>query len=173
MRRFTHFSRPIIVFAAILLLILLLYLVLSLVWRSDDPQYAPDITGVTADGTSLFSLSDNRGETGTVLIFFDPETGKAVELMQQLSTAVEGYEVDVVAVAVGAESVEGELALMEEQAVPVFSHTLFDLDGAMAEAYNISAAPITYFIDKNGLVQDVFISSISEKSLQKALASIA
>ena len=54
-----------------------------------------------------------------------------------------------------------------------FPHILFDLDGKMAETYNVHGTPVTYFIDKNGLIQDAFIASISEKSLRKALASLA
>ena len=91
---------------------MLIYMTVSFFWKGKEPQYAPDITGVTADGSSLYSLSDNRGKTGTVLIFFNHNTGKAVELMQQLSAVAPEYDADVMAVATGEGTVEEQLAVM-------------------------------------------------------------
>lgn len=173
MNRIPKAARPILVIAGVAIVFLISYFIISAVWKEDEPQYAYDITGVTADGETLYSLSDNYGSTGTVLIFFNHDTGKAIELMQQLSAAAPDYHVDVIAVATGEGTIEEQKAIMEENGITVFPHTLFDLDGEMAKTYNIHGTPITYFIDKNGLITEAFVASISEKSLHKCLAAIA
>ncbi len=168
------YGRSALIVGAVAMVFLAAYLIISALWIPKDPKPAPDLTGVTADGKTLYSLSDNRGKSGTVLLFFDTETPKALELMQQLSAAVPKYEtVDVVAVSVGKGSIEEQLSALKEQEITLFPHILFDTDGEMAKTYNIGNTPITYFIDKNGLIQDAYVASISEKSLEKALKSIA
>lgn len=174
MRSFFKMTRPVWVVLATALLFIGLFFLIRALWRDPAPQAAPDITGVTADGESLYSLSDNRGRCGTVLIFFDLSTGKARDLMLLLSETAPRYpKADVIAVSTGEGSVSEQVAAMREAGITVFPHTLFDLDGEMARIYNIHGTPITYFIDKNGLVQEAFVASISAKSLEKALSAIA
>ncbi len=165
--------RPFLVVLAVATVFLLTFFILSLFTGTDkDPSPAPDITGVTADGTSLYSLSDSLGKP-CALIFFDLETRHSQELMQTLIPAAEEKGVDVVAVCIDAENVEHGLARMEELEMPLAPHTLFDLDGQMAKTYNVTAGPVTYFIDKNGMIRSAYLATISEKSLEKALSSIA
>lgn len=172
MKNLPKYGRTAIVAAGVAIVFIVVYFIVSAIWKPKEPQYAPDITGVTADGQSLYSLADNFGKTGTVLVFFNHDTGKAIELMQQLTAAAPNYAVDVVAVATGKGSIEEQKAIMQQNNITIFPHTLFDLDGEMAKTYNVNGTPVTYFIDKNGIVVDAFIASISEKSLNKALASI-
>lgn len=162
-----------LIIALVMLLLIICVFVLPLVFRDKKSQPAIDITGVTADGQTQFTLSENEGKIGTVLIFFNHNTGKAIETMQMLSELAPNYNVDVVAVATGSGTIEEQLAIMKEHEITVFPHTLFDLEGKMAKAYNVKGTPVTYFIDKNGLVVDAFISTISEKSMKKNLSAIA
>lgn len=173
MSRLPKYARTLIIVAAVAIVFLISYFVISALWKEEEPQYAPDITGVTADGETLYSLSDNLGKSGTVLIFFNHDTGKAIELMQQLSTLAPEYAVDVIAVATGEGTIAEQVAIMEENGITVFPHTLFDLKGEMAATYNINATPITYFIDKNGQIIDAYVASISEKSMRKNMEAIA
>ena len=130
--------RPFLVVLAVATVFLLTFFILSLFAGKDkEPQPAPDITGVTADGTSLYSLSEGLGKP-CALIFFDLETRHSQELMQALIPAAAEKGVDVMAVCLDAESVEQGLARMEELEMPQAPHTLFDLDGEMAKAYNLS-----------------------------------
>lgn len=173
MSRLPRYARTLIIVAAVAVVFLISYFVISAVWKDEEPQYAPDITGVTADGETLFSLSDNLGNTGTVLVFFNHNTGKAIEVLQLLSQVAPDYAVDVVAVATGEGSIEEQLAIMKENGITVFPHTLFDLEGEMAATYNVKATPITYFIDKNGQITDAFVASVSERSMRKNMEAIA
>jgi len=42
---------------------------------------------------------------------------------------------------------------------------LLDEDGAVGEFYKVQTLPLTYFIDKDGVIQDVFVGILSEKML--------
>jgi peroxiredoxin len=168
------YGKTALIVAAVAVVFLAAYFVISALWQPKEPQPAPDVTGVTADGSSLYSLSENKGKSGTVLIFFNLNTGNAVETMEQLSRlSAEFPTVDVMAVSTGEGAIPEQLSAMKEHGITAFPHTLFDVDGEMAKTYNVHGTPVTYFIDKNGLVQDCFISVISEKSMRKALALIA
>lgn len=159
-----------IVLAVVLVFIISFFIISSL---TKEPAYAPDLTGVTADGKSLYSLSENLGKTGTLLIFFDHDTEKAVTAMQLISQVAPDYDVDVVAIATGKGTIEEQTAILREKNITLFPHTLFDLKGEMAKAYNVGETPILYFIDKNGMITDAYIANITEKSLRKELRAIA
>ena len=40
------------------------------------------------------------------------------------------------------------------------------------EKYNIGATPVTYFIDKDGYVVDVFVGAIRDSSIEKCIEKI-
>ncbi len=172
MKNIAKYGRTALIVLAVALIFLLSYLVISSVWKKQEHQYAPDITGVMADGKSLYSLSENLEKTGTLLIFFDLDTDKAVEVLQLISSVAPEYNIDVIAVSTGKGTIEEQTALLNEKGITVFPHTLFDPKGEMAKIYNITGTPVTYFIDKTGRITDAYIASISEKSLRKELAAI-
>ena len=171
MKKIWKYGRTTLVVLGVLLVFAISYLIVSSILNKNENRYAPDICGVTADKKS-YSLSDNLNKTGTLLIFFDCDTPKAVELMQSISKLAPSYNVDVMAVSTGEGTIEEQIALMKEKEITVFPHTLFDVDGEMAKTYNIKETPITYFIDKTGRICDAYVASISEKSLKKELAGI-
>lgn len=173
MKKTLKYGRTALIVVGVALVFLLSYLILSTVIKRSEPAYAPDITGVAADGKTLFSLSENLGKTGTLLIFFDQTTDKAISAMQLISKVAPDYEVDVVAVSTEKGTIEDQLVALKEQNVTVFPHTLFDLKGEMAKVYNITATPILYFIDKNGEITHAYIANITEKTLRKELSAIA
>ena len=171
MSRFWKALRPFIVILAIVALVLITYLVLNMILEHKDPQPALDITGVEYDETSLFSLSDNYGKTGTILLFFDPAVSQSTDLLADVFMANQ-KQADLLAVSVSKESFATQKQTITALGLDT-AHILFDTEGTMAQTYNITTTPITYFIDKNGLVQDAFIGPISAESLKKAIEEIA
>ena len=42
---------------------------------------------------------------------------------------------------------------------------LLDLDGAVSELYGARNLPVTYFIDKKGIIKDVFVGVMDKKTI--------
>lgn len=171
MSRFSKVARPGLVIAAVAFIFIITFAVVSLLWRDSKPRQAFDVTGVLSDGHSLYSLSDNYGKTGSVLLFFDIEDVTAAALMEEVAAIAPEYTADILAVSISRQPIDEQVQMLTEQGI-AFPHILFDPDGEAAETYNVRVAPVTYFIDKNGLVQQAFVGPISEKSLRKALAAL-
>lgn len=165
----SHTKRRIWIILGLVLICLAAYLLASLI-LGGKPQPAYNIIGPDQKGT-LHSLSDQFGRRGTVLLFFDTKTEKAIELLEQIAGLSGNYDVNVVTVAVNGdyEKQKKELARLK---LPEKILVLFDVEGEMAKTYNINSTPVTYFIDKNGMVQDVFLSSITDKSLKKSMDAL-
>lgn len=134
-----------------------------------EPQPAYDVSGVNYEG-KITSLSDHFNHQGTVLLFFDLQTPKAVELLEQVNKIAPNYDVAVMATLHGDDMEKKKQELEKLKIDP--SIIIFDTDGEMAKTYNISATPITYFIDKNGNIVDAFVASISDETLKEAFESI-
>jgi len=49
---------------------------------------------------------------------------------------------------------------------------LLDQNGQVGESYNIKTLPITYFLDKDGIIKDIFIGALSEKMLVDKIEKI-
>jgi peroxiredoxin len=49
---------------------------------------------------------------------------------------------------------------------------LLDIDGAISDAYRVFGIPMSFFIDRNGLVKDSFIGMLTQEDLSKKLAMI-
>ena len=166
--KLTKNSRRILIILGVAIIFLISYLLASL-FLGSKPQPALDITGPDGEGV-LHSLSDHFGKEPSVLLFFDTETEKATELLNQLIALKKDYDFALVAVATGENLNEQKAALKEMDIDPAL--ILFDVEGEMAETYNVNATPVTYFIDKNGIVQEAFLSSISAKTLKKTLSAL-
>ena len=166
------FGRTILVVLGVALLCLICWMAASLI-IGKEPQKAPDITGVCSDEKTLYSLSDHYGQKGTFLVFFDLDTGKAVELLETLKTVVPEFpEVEVIAVSTTKGTISEQKERLKEKGID-FPRILFDLDGEMAKTYNISGTPISYLIDKDGMIQKSYVSVISAKTLKKDLATVS
>ena len=135
----------------------------------EEDKEAIDFSGGTASGEVL-SLSDNFGKTGTVLCFFDPQAEQSLQLVEQLVDTVNG-RADIIAVAVTDLEAQDALALMSDK-IKTIEHLIVDGTEAV-EKYRISSPPITYFIDRDGLVISTYLYKISDKSLNKELDKLA
>jgi len=49
---------------------------------------------------------------------------------------------------------------------------LLDETGAVGELYKVKSLPVTYFIDKEGIVRDIVIGAMSEKMLEERIQAI-
>lgn len=164
-------ARTVFILIGIFVLIFVLYLVLSVLLKEKAPAY--DFTGVAADGSHV-TLSDNYEKCGSLILFYDTETPRAVDTYLQVAKAAKKFPtVDIITVSVDAGTLEERIAKSTEAKLTPFDHSLYDVDGKLAELYNISATPCLYFIDKDGIVQDAYLGIISEDSLQSELKAIA
>lgn len=49
---------------------------------------------------------------------------------------------------------------------------LLDIDGTTSDAYRVFGIPMSFFIDRNGLVKDSFIGMLTKEEISKKLAMI-
>lgn len=164
--------RTFLIVLSVALIFFLTFFILSLFIGKREPQPAIDIVGVTADGQSLYSLSESFGKESVVLVFFELEHRHSQEVMQRIIPKAEELGVKVVAVCVSELSIEQSLARMKELEMPLPEHLLFDLKGEMAKTYNVTAPPCSYFIDKNGMIIDAYLGTISAQSAEAELKEL-
>ena len=91
-------TKRLLIILGVAIVFALSLMIASLLLKGKDPQPALNITGVAEDG-SLTSLSDHFGKKATVLLFFDVETPKALELLEQIDALAPKYDAEVMAVA--------------------------------------------------------------------------
>ena len=168
----SRMMRPFLIVLSVALIFILTFFILTLFIKEKEPQPAPNIVGVGADGETLYALDEQFGR-GIALVFFGLDHRHSQEVMQRLIPQAEKEGILVVAVCTEKGSIEETKKKMKEMEIPEAKITLFDLDGEMAKKYNVTAAPCTYFIDKSGNIVDAYLGTISEKSIQKELAAIA
>ena len=161
MNRIRNFGLAALVFV----LVIAVYLILSVVTKK--PEMAHDFSAGTQYG-KVISLSDNYGKCPTVLIFIDPEVQGSTEL---LSRIIERKgEADIIAMSIS--------QLPEDQQKEKFPDYILALEklcfesSEAVEKYNISAAPVTYFIDKEGYVREVYVGAMRNSSIEKCIDMI-
>ncbi len=49
---------------------------------------------------------------------------------------------------------------------------LLDIDGTISDSYRVFGIPMSFFIDRNGLIKDSFIGMLTKEDLSKKLAMI-
>ena len=163
--------RPFLVVLSEALIFFLSFFVLSLFMEDKEPAPAPELIGPMADG-AVYSLSDHFGREGVALIFFELEHRHSQDAMNHIIPKAKELGIPTVAVCVSELSIEESQAKMAELKLPNPDVLLFDVDGAMAKAYNVDPAPCSYFIDKNGMLRDAYPGPISESSAEKELKEL-
>lgn len=163
------------------IVILLILLVSGLIWGgcfsdSEPPvavtgKLAPDFQLRSRDGQSV-SLSDFRGKP--VLINFwttwCPPCRAEMPYLQEIYDDWSGRGLVVLTVNVG-ESPSKVREFM--QAYNLSLPMLLDTEGATVQKYTISAIPITFFIDKDGIIQAKIIGAFpSKEAIEKTLVKI-
>ncbi len=171
MNNFLKYTRPFLVSLCVAVIFLAAFFIITAIGGDKEPKPAPDITGVSADETSLYSLSENFGSHGTVLVFLDPMIEKDLLYLAEIMM-MDPQREQVIAVSISKEPIAAQKSEIARLAVESVRF-LFDVDGEMAKTYGISASPVTYFIDKNGMILDAHLGHINTQTLEKGFKKIA
>ena len=150
---------------AVFVLVIAVYLTLTVVTKK--PQKAYDFSAGTQNG-EVISLSESYRKHGTVLIFIDPEVEGSTELLSRIIEKKE--DADIIALSVSALSEQEQKEMLSDD-ILALPKLCFESSEA-TEKYNISAAPVTYFIDTDGYVQEVYIGAMKDSSIEKCIAKI-
>ena len=132
-----------------------------------SPGYrAPNFVGRLPDGT-IISLEDCAGMP-TVLVFLRTTSAPSiaqVPAVDQLCRECEGrYCVIAIAVFDSEDDVSRYVAA-HSWSVPMIA----DIRGEIAQAYDITAVPTTFIIDKQRIIKDLRIGSLTHAELERAL----
>ena len=131
---------------------------------------APDFSLPTIDGDTL-TLSDLRGQP-VVLTFWTTGCGACLYQMPFFQVAQEemGQEVTIVAIDIG------ESGSLIQQFAEYYGYNFtfaLDYDGSVMYAYNIVGTPTNFFIDEDGIIQDIVIGAYQyEYQLMQALEDL-
>ncbi len=172
MRGSTGFVKPLFfILLAVIVVIALGFVGADLMGGDKDLGTAVDFTAKTATGED-YTLSSYYGKGGTALIFFDRATSDGKTLLTNLSAAKAGTDVRTVLVAKGETDGKAITAYLAEQGLSV-DVIIPDGKGEVCAKYNVSACPITYFINESGSVRAVSLSSLTASAAQKYIGYIA
>ena len=132
---------------------------------------APDFTTTSADGQSL-RLSSYKGK-GVILNFWATWCPPCRAEMPYITKVSEEYK-DKGLVVVGIDMQEAaELVTPFLKQFSMQFPVGLDLTGEIANTYRVRAIPTTYFIDSQGVIQQMHRGSISEALLRQYAKSIA
>jgi peroxiredoxin len=133
-------------------------------------KIAPDFTLVDLDGNEV-SLSDFRGQP-VLINFWATWCPPCRTEMPDIAAAYEEHrDKELVVLAVNVEeSADNVRGFADEDKVsfPV----LLDGDGAVARQYRVRALPTSFFINRDGVIADVFYGGMSRKKLDGFLDKI-
>jgi cytochrome c biogenesis protein CcmG/thiol:disulfide interchange protein DsbE len=130
---------------------------------------APDFVLDTLDD-QVFALSDTAG-TPVVLNFWATWCGPCQRELPALQGAAKRYDGDVLIVGVD----QGEPATTVQQYVDELGLTFtipMDSDGAVGSRYNVRGLPTTFFIDSNGVIQEIWSGEMNAITLAEKIQSI-
>lgn len=159
-------TRNFLIILAVLLVFVISFFVLSL-FKDKGPQMSHDFAAGTHRG-EVISLHDNIGKTATALIFFDPSVEGSNATLSKFIAKRD--KIDVIAVSVSDLSEDEQKKLLPE-GWDTLDKLCFDGTEAVPK-YNIGNAPIIYFIDKDGYVQDVYVASIKDETIDKLIEKL-
>lgn len=148
-----------------LALVAVIYFSLTLMHR--EPEHAFDFA-VGAHNGQVVRLSDSFGKRGTVVMFIDPEIEGSNDLLERIAAKKGGCAL--LALSISALPEDEQLSLLPES-VRELDGLCFECSDAV-EKYNVSHAPITYFIDKDGLVREAYVGAMRDKSIEKCIKMI-
>lgn len=161
MKRF----RGILVAAGVLALVAAIYFMLTLFHK--EPDHAIDFT-VGAHTGQVLRLSDNYGKRGSIVMFIDPGIEGSNALMERIAQRADGAFF--FALSVSGLPEEEQLALLPES-VRGLEGLCFECSDAV-EKYNVGHAPLTYFIDKDGIVREAYVGAMRDSSIEKCVKMI-
>ena len=108
---------------------------------------------------------------GSVVIFIDPEIEGATKLLSQIINLHGDADIIALSVSELPENEQKEKLKAASADILELEKLCFESSEAI-EKYNIGATPVTYFIDKDGYVVDVFVGAIRDSSIEKCIEKI-
>ena len=132
-------------------------------------RMAPDFRLQTLDGGS-FQLSDQRGKP-VVLNFWATWCGPCRNDLPAIQKAAEHLGDNVVFAAVD----QGEEADLVQSFVEEMGLTFtvpMDAGGEVGVVYNVTGLPTTFFIDRNGVIQSLWMGEMNSVTLAENIARI-
>jgi cytochrome c biogenesis protein CcmG, thiol:disulfide interchange protein DsbE len=131
---------------------------------------APEFALKSIDGSTV-QLSELRGKA-LMVNFWATWCPPCKEEMPVLQSAYEKYR-DEGFEFVGIDMKEDEATVRNFVEEGGYSWTfLLDSDGQVSNSYRVVGVPTTYFIDREGIIQGMFIGAISKSVLESKLDSI-
>ena len=134
-------------------------------------QPAPEISGVTLDGEA-FSLASLRGRP-VLVNFWGPSCVPCRQEFPLLKSLLGAHGSDGLAV-VG--------VLMDDPPAPARDFialygatwpTVDDPDRAIHDAYRVAARPVTYFIDRNGILRSIQVGMLEQRDFDRQYPAIS
>jgi thioredoxin-dependent peroxiredoxin len=141
-----------------------------------DP--APDFTGKAQTGETI-SLHDYRGKQAVVVYFYpaDNTPGCTAEACAFRDSYQDFVDAGAVVIGISGDSLDSHAKFAEGKQLPFL--LLSDADGALRKAYGVPKTlwlmpgRVTYVIDKQGIVQQVFNSQLfATQHVKEALAMV-
>ena len=132
-------------------------------------RVAPDFTLQALDG-STFRLSEQRGKP-VVLNFWATWCGPCQNELPAIQKAAEHFGDDVVFAGVD----QGEKPEVVQSFVDKLGLTFtipMDTDGTIGYNYGVQGLPTTFFIDRNGVVQSLWMGEMNSVTLAENIARI-
>ena len=129
-------------------------------------QSAPDFQLTSSQGND-YTLSDYQGHP-VLLNFWATWCGPCVEEMPQLQRVFEANRASgLVVFAVSSEALDqiAEFGADHDLSFPL----LVDEGGRISNQYRVSAFPTSYFIDAQGVIQDIVIGSMDRRGFESHL----
>jgi len=135
--------------------------------RPSIGSQAPDFEGVNTNGEKV-GLADYRGKV-VVINFWASWCGPCVNEMPLINGVFRDHPDDVATLFVNAGESKG--TIMEFLAAHQFEFpVLIDATGKIAGAYSVTGLPVTYILNKDGVISQAIIGEIQNKQqLDKAI----
>ncbi|MEZ4705856.1 MAG: redoxin domain-containing protein [Caldilineaceae bacterium] len=154
---------------AVLTIAIVYLLLVNLVWTGlPAGTSAPQFTGTALDGSPI-DLAQQRGQP-VMLTFWSPDCFACREELPALQALANDANTNMQLITVVSRMDAQEVAQFAAAQGLTFS-ILVDPSGAIAQQYEVSGIPFTYFIDQNGQIDQAVIGAGPEGELQSNVFS--
>ena len=135
---------------------------------------APDFELPNADGQTV-SLSDFNGSPILINFWYTgcPPCRAEMPHLQQVYSEMQGDGLVILAINVGENSDTVRQFLESNNLSPLLNTVLFDSNGATLKKYGIQYFPTSFFVDRDGIIQEKVIGAFpSKEAIEKRLDKI-